>query len=184
MVFLFLLKCVYLIIPGILANITPILYKNKLKILAIPIDFNKKIKGKPILGSHKTFRGFFVGIISAIIAAYIQWFLYHDGIFLNISFIRYGEINVLLFGFLMGFGVLVGDSVKSFIKRRVSIKPGDRFIPLDQLDSIIGMLIFIYPFYYEYIPFTAVIVLIPFWFFGHILLTRIGYYTGIRKEKW
>jgi CDP-2,3-bis-(O-geranylgeranyl)-sn-glycerol synthase len=184
MTFLFILKCVYLILPAIIANISPILFKNHFKFLVVPIDFNKKLRGKPILGSHKTFRGFFVGIIGSIIFSYLQLFLYNYRLFRDISFINYSEINILLFGFLIGFGVLIGDALKSLLKRRLNIKPGNPFIPLDQLDSIIGMLIFIYPFYYKYIQFTVIIVVIPLWFFGHILITRIGYYTGMRKEKW
>ena len=46
----FVLKCLYLILPGIVANGTVALFRHRFKRLAIPVDFNKKIDGKPILG--------------------------------------------------------------------------------------------------------------------------------------
>ena len=44
-------------------------------------------------------------------------------------------------GLLLGSGALIGDAVKSFFKRKEGIKPGNRFIPWDQLDYSIGSLV-------------------------------------------
>jgi len=170
---------IYLMLPAYLANMMPVFVK-KINFLNYPVDFNKKFKNKPILGTHKTFRGLFFGIIAGIIIAYIQYLLRNYSFFANISLLNY-EYWILI-GFLLGFGALVGDMAKSFFKRRVNIKPGAKFIPWDQLDYSIGSLLFIS------------IIFIPSWqiiltvlilnFLLHISANHIGYYLKIREVKW
>ena len=85
------------------------------KKLTFPVDFYLKFRGKRILGSHKTIRGFIVGIIFATLTVYLQIFLYQHSIYLRqIMPVDYNEINPFIFGFLSGFGALAGDAVKSF----------------------------------------------------------------------
>ena len=176
----FILTCVYSILPGVFANIAPVIFKNMFKKLAVPVDLNTKINGKPVFGKNKTYRGFFVGTISSIMVTYIQSILYRYDFFSRLSLIDYS--NWLLFGFLMGFGVLFGDLIGSFIKRRVGISSGESFVPLDQLSSPIGAILFIS---IVYIPswatiFTIVIIA----FILHILFNHIGYYLKLRKKRW
>ena len=85
---IFLLKCSYLMLPAYFANMAPVMVR-RISLFAFPIDFNKKINNKPILGGHKTFRGLVFGIIFAVAVAYIQFLLYSNGFFKNISFIGY-----------------------------------------------------------------------------------------------
>jgi CDP-2,3-bis-(O-geranylgeranyl)-sn-glycerol synthase len=166
-------------LPAYLANMMPIFVK-KINFLNYPVDFNKKLNKKPILGSHKTWRGFFFGTIAGIIIAYIQSLLSGIEFFQSISILDYS--SWLIIGFLLGFGALLGDSVKSFFKRRLNIKPGKRFIPWDQLDYTIGSLGLLSIFF---IPsWQIIITCLILNFILHILATKIGYYTGIRKEKW
>ncbi|MBR9703121.1 CDP-archaeol synthase, partial [Candidatus Woesearchaeota archaeon] len=42
------------------------------------------------------------------------------------------------FGFLAGFGALLGDLVESFIKRQLGFKSGELFFPWDKIDFVIG----------------------------------------------
>ena len=44
-----LLSCFYLMMPAYFANMAPVIAKKIFNSLAIPIDFNKKIRNKPIL---------------------------------------------------------------------------------------------------------------------------------------
>ena len=111
----FLLKCFYLMLPAYFSNMAPVIVK-KINLFVFPLDFNKKLNKKPILGKNKTFRGLIFGIIFVIIVAYLQFLLYKAEFFKNISFIDYQ--NWPLFGLLMGLGALTGDLVKSFFKRR------------------------------------------------------------------
>ena len=148
--------------------------------LAIPIDFNKTINNKPVLGRNKTFRGIIFGVIFAVIAAYLQSLFYNKEFFGDISFFNYQ--NWLLFGFLMGIGALTGDLVKSVFKRRLGIKPGEKFVPFDQTDFVIGALIFIMPIF----DLTLTIFLTSLFlsFILHIIINHIAYYLKIRNEKW
>lgn len=175
----FLLKCFYLMLPAFFANMAPVMVK-KIGLLAFPIDFNKKIGSKPIFGKNKTFRGFFFGIVFAVIVAYVQYLLYGVEAFRNISFLDYQ--NWLLFGFLMGFGALTGDLLKSFFKRRIGINPGEKFIPFDQTDFVVGALIFIMPVFR--VTFKIFFTSLLLSFILHILVNHISFYLKIRSEKW
>lgn len=179
---MFVLKCLWLILPGVFANAFPLFTKN-LKFLAYPIDFGRTFFGKPIFGPNKTFRGFFFGILAAIVIVYLQTFLYKISfVFRQISFIPYDQYNFALLGFLVGFGALFGDLVKSFIKRRLGIKPGARFFPWDQLDAFIGALIFISIVWIP--PWQAIVFLTFFVPFLHISTNFLWYWLGLKKTKW
>ena len=80
---LFLLKCFYLLLPAYFANMAPVLVK-KVNLLAYPIDFNAKLKNKPLLGKNKTFRGLFFGIAFSMAISYIQYLLYGTSFFRSV----------------------------------------------------------------------------------------------------
>lgn len=174
-----LLKCFYLMLPAYFANMAPVMAR-KINLFVFPVDFNKAIGNSPIFGKHKTFRGFVFGIIFAVVIAYLQYLIYDIEFFKNISFFSYQ--NWLLFGFLMGLGALVGDLIKSFFKRRLGINPGDRFIPLDQIDFVIGALVFIVPIFDVTLKIFLVSLLLSFVL--HIIVNHAAFYLKIRNEKW
>lgn len=176
---IFTLKCLYLMLPAYFANMAPVIVK-KINLFAFPIDFNKEINNKPIFGKNKTFRGLIFGIIFAIIVAYLQYLLYSTEFFKNISFIEYR--NWLLFGFLMGLGALIGDLVKSFFKRRLGIKPGEKFVPFDQTDFVVGALVFIMPIFDLTLQIFIVSLLLSFAL--HIIVNHAAFWLRIRSEKW
>lgn len=176
---LFLLKCFYFMLPAYFANMAPVMVK-RINLFAFPVDFNKTIGSKPVLGRNKTFRGIIFGTIFAVVIAYLQYLLYGIESFRNISFLSYQ--NWLLFGFLMGFGSLTGDLLKSFFKRRLGINPGEKFIPFDQTDFVIGALVFIMPVFDVTLEIFIASLLVSF--IGHILINHIAFYLKIRNEKW
>jgi len=175
------LASIYLMLPAYFANMAPVLLKNYLKFLAVPVDFNKKIGGKPIFGKHKTWRGIFVACIISMFVFYVQQYLYRFDIFKEISLLNYSE-HTLFLGFLLGFGAIIGDLIKSFFKRRFNIKPGAPWIPFDQLDFVTGALLFSSIIYLP--PWNVILIILLISFFGHILMRHIGYWFGITKEKW
>ncbi len=178
-ILLFLLKCFYLMLPAYFANMAPVIVK-KVNLFVFPIDFSKKINNKPIFGRNKTFRGLIFGVIFSIIVAYAQFLLYGVEFFKGISFIDYN--NWLLFGFLMGFGALTGDLIKSFFKRRLGLKPGARFVPFDQMDFVIGAFIFIIPVFKAALSILVVSLLLSFAL--DIMVNHLAFYLKIRNEKW
>lgn len=148
--------------------------------LSYPVDFYKKIKGKRILGSHKTIRGFIVGILIAIITVYLQIFLYKQSAYLReIIFIDYNTIDPVFFGFLCGFGSLAGDAVKSFFKRQQGIRPGQSWFPYDQIDQILGGIVCTW----FYLPLSIVDYFFIFlvWFLIHPFFTFLGYILRLKR---
>ena len=176
---LFILKCFYLMLPAYFANMAPVIAK-KIDFLKFPIDFNKQLAKKPIFGKNKTFRGFFFGVIFSMAISGLQFLLYNLGTFRNISFFDYQ--NWILFGFLMGFGALTGDLVKSFFKRRLDIEPGYRFIPFDQIDFVVGALVFITPIFDLTLKIFLISLILSF--ILHIIVNHLAFYFKIRNEKW
>jgi CDP-2,3-bis-(O-geranylgeranyl)-sn-glycerol synthase len=176
------LETLYFVLPGFCANMAPIIVKNHFRSLAVPVDMGVKWRGKPLLGTHKTVRGFIAGVIAAVFVVFLQKLVYYLGYLHSWAYIDYSAANAILVGSLLGLGALVGDSFKSLIKRRFGIKEGERFMPWDQLDYVIGMGIF--ALFIKPLTFSMWLELIIAGFLLHIIVTRIGYFTGLRKEKW
>ena len=178
-VVLFLMKCIYFMLPAYFANMAPVIVK-RVNFLVYPVDLGREMNKKPLFGRNKTFRGLFFGILFAVIVSYLQFVGYKTGFSSGISFFSYN--NWLVFGFLMGTGALAGDLVKSFFKRRIGINPGSKFIPFDQSDFVIGASIFIMPvFALTWNIFLTSLVLS---FVLDILVNHAAFYLKIRSEKW
>ena len=173
------LESLWFLLPGILANTIPVLVKN-IKFLDYPIDFKKKLNGKRIFGDHKTFRGFFFGILTALLIVYLQKALYSVEFFRRYSLIDYSSQNIFFLGFLLGFGALFGDSLKSFFKRRLGIKPGDSWFPFDQTDFVFGMILFILPIYVPSL--LQIINMFGILLILHLIAVFIGFKLGIREK--
>ena len=176
---MFVLKCFYLMLPAYFANMAPVIVK-KIDILAYQLDFNKEMNNKPILGKNKTFRGLVFGVIFAIIIAYSQFLLSNNQFFKNLQFFDYQ--NWILLGFLMGLGALTGDLVKSFFKRRLGIKPGEKFVPFDQTDFVFGALVFVMPIFDITLRIFLTSLLLSF--ILHMIVNHIAFFLKIRNEKW
>lgn len=176
---IFLGKSVYTTLPAILANIAPVVMK-RVNFLNYPLDFNKSLGNERVLGSNKTFRGLFFGVLFAMIVMNIQYLVYRFTGF-DFTVYSYEEVNYQFLGFLMGLGVIVGDLVKSFVKRRLKIDPGKSFIPWDQIDCVLGGLL-LGRIAWDF-PISYGILIIVVTFFMHILARYIGYFLGL-CEKW
>ena len=162
-------------LPAYVANVTPVAVRNHFNKLDFPLDFNKTWRGKPILGRHKTFRGFFFGVLFGTLVFYIQKIIGIE------SIINYSDYNIIL-GFLLSFGALAGDSIKSFFKRRVGIKSGNSWIPFDQMDYVLGALLFsVFLVKYSWWEFSVIILISVI---GHIVISHLAFYLKIREEKW
>jgi CDP-2,3-bis-(O-geranylgeranyl)-sn-glycerol synthase len=180
----FAISCLYFFLPAYFANMTPPITKKLgvLNFLAKPIDFDKKFLGKPIFGSHKTWRGailaFFVGFLTTL----FQRFLFNFDFFKKISILDYSKINIYLFATLISFGQVFGDLFFAFIKRRIGLKPGAPFLPFDQTNYVIGAAVLLEPIYQLGISVWTVLFVLTF--FLHIIVNRLGYYLKIHQAKW
>jgi len=124
----------WFIFPAYCANAVPVIFGG-----GRPVDFGKIfLDGKPILGSHKTFRGFFSGLLVGTLVGFIQTLLFQHVLSEHYVQFRYD----LLLGFVISLGALVGDLVESFIKRRLDLSPGSSLPIGDQLDFVVGAILF------------------------------------------
>ena len=172
---------IYFALPAIVSNTVPACVK-KLKIFNKPIDGGVKWYGKRVFGSHKTWRGLFFGTLSAIVVIAIQHWFYQYNIFRQISYINYETANIWLIGFLLGFGALLGDAVKSFFKRRVGVRSGGRFFPWDQIDFVIGaglLVSLVAPLTWQMWLVYIIMSLI-----FHPLINMFAYRVGLKEVPW
>jgi hypothetical protein len=154
-----------------------------LKKYSYPVDFNTTFRGKRVLGSHKTVRGFAFGISAAIFAAYLEIFLYNTFSFVEyIIPLDYNRVNPIIFGFLSGFGALTGDAIKSLFKRQHNVQPGKSWFPFDQIDYVLGGIIFTW-FYVKLSP-MQYILLFFLWFLLHPLARLVIYLSRLRKARY
>ena len=145
----YILSILYFCLPIYMLNMTPPV-AAKLKIfdfLGIPVDFNKKFLNKPIFGNHKTLRGIVSSYIVGVFYIFLQKQLYNISFFYKLSLIDYQAINLLCFSILFSSGAILGDLFFAFIKRRLNLEPGAPFMPFDQINYILGSMIFIEPFF-------------------------------------
>lgn len=176
------MRALYLALPIYFANMAPVIVKNHFTKLAKPIDLGMEFGGKPLLGKNKTFRGLIFGVLFGIVVALLQFIVYRFEIFRNLSIFEYTLTNAILLGGLMGFGAIFGDMTESFLKRRIGIESGKPWIPFDQIDFVIGGLLFSF---IMFIPsLSYVLIIIVFSPLAHIAVNHIAFYLKIRKEKW
>lgn len=181
----FILSCVYFFLPAYFTNMVPSLSNQLgiLKFLAKPVDFGKEFMGASLLGSHKTWRGIVLGPAVGILIVFCQAWLFSKSSFIReISFFDYQQINLPLFAFLISFGAICGDLFFAFIKRRLGLKPGARFLPFDQINYVIGAAVFLTPFFNLSINvWITLLILTPIL---HILATQFGFLLGLSRAKW
>jgi len=168
---LLIISSLYFFLPAYIANMAPELFKW--------IPFNQPIWGRK-LGKNKTWRGLIVAVIFGVLVLLLQKWLFQFSFFNNISLINYSDFT-WFFGFLLGLGAILGDSVESYFKRKEGFKPGESWMPWDQLDFVIGGLVLSW---YQYVPKAGVVlILFIFSFFLHLFFSRIGFWLGIKKNK-
>lgn len=142
-------------LPGLVANMAPVFAHrfNWLQALNYPLDGYRHLAGQPLLGPNKTVRGLLVGLIAGGITGFIEAKLQP---FLPASLLPFLQSwpmfsspgFAFLWGSWLGFGALLGDALKSFLKRRLHIIPGQAWWPWDNIDVVIGMILVSWPIYF------------------------------------
>jgi len=113
-------------LPALIANALPVIFIGKIIKRRTPLDMGRNfIDGKRVLGPNKTVEGFIVGAVGGLIT----------GLTYYVLLLR--NPYIIFYGLVMGLGAMIGDSINSFIKRRLNIPSGDPFVPLDQLSFVL-----------------------------------------------
>lgn len=127
------------------------------------------------LGNHKTVMGFAAGVVAAVALTFVQSRIAWDA-----SIVTYEAWLGL--GVRFGAGAMTGDCAKSFFKRRIGVGPGKSWMPFDQLDFVLGALLFVAP--RAALSWADIATIVVLSFGGHILVNHIGYFLGVRDTRW
>ncbi len=180
---LFWMQCLYFFLPAYVANTIPVIAARFqiLPRLAVPID-----GGRNWFGPHKTIRGFLLGTTGGVLCAYCQAKLHSFESFALFSLTDYNRVNPLILGFLLGFGSLTGDSLGSFVKRRLHMRPGEHLWFLDELTMAAGAIVCMAILYPTPSARKAYIVIacILITFAWHITAAKTAYLFRIREVRW
>ncbi|MDD1774929.1 MAG: CDP-2,3-bis-(O-geranylgeranyl)-sn-glycerol synthase [Methanobacterium sp.] len=176
----------YFMLPAYLANVSALAFGG-----GTPVDFQINFRdGRRLLGDGVTWRGTIVGIIIGTIIAALQGivFLYYGDIFLLIpgwttiaGIIPSSLGEWVLLGLALSGGALVGDAVGSFIKRRINLERGRPAPFMDQLDFVVGALVF--ASLVVTIPFNIILLILIFTAILHLAANSIAYLLGL-KNVW
>jgi CDP-2,3-bis-(O-geranylgeranyl)-sn-glycerol synthase len=138
---------------------------------------------KRYLGPNKTWRGFIAGVCLAVVTVFLQTALFEITFFKTISIIQYEYRDCIVLGILFGGGALVGDALKSFIKRQMGKEPGSRWFPWDQIDFIIGATLFS-ALLVNFPPLEVLVIALVLTVFLHMAVNWIGYQLKLKNVPW
>jgi CDP-2,3-bis-(O-geranylgeranyl)-sn-glycerol synthase len=160
---LLIVEALKFIFPAYCANGAPVLAGGGTR-----IDFGKNFyDGKRIFGNNKTFRGFFFGLAIGIMVGLIECWLFGFPV---------------LFSVLTPLGALSGDLTGAFLKRRLGIAPGGLLPIVDQVDFVIGAVVFSLPLAlisWE-LALTVLLITPPI----HLFTNFLAYKMKLKKNPW
>ena len=163
-VVLLIVEALKFVFPAYCANGTPVLAGGGTK-----MDFGKNfVDGKRIFGNNKTFRGFFFGWAIGMLVGSIEYMVFPG--------------FPVLFIVLTPLGALLGDLAGAFLKRRLGITPGGLLPIVDQIDFVLGALVFALPLMIVYWQLAVTVLLItpPI----HLFTNFIAYKMKLKRHPW
>ena len=192
----FFIKTFYLASPIIFAALLHgiVMKYELLPWLKKSMDMGVTFRGKPLFGPNKTWRGFITCSMGAIVFTYVIRFLYlNSEVFKRISIVDFNKVNPLHIGMALGIGMILGELPNSFFKRQVGIRSGERgsgftgilFRIFDQIDLLLGIwfLLLFVPGFSVAKNIDVLIFSIVFALVVHFVIAQIGYYLGMRKDR-
>ena len=154
---------IYFMLPAYLANVTALAFGG-----GKPLDFNHELgDGRRILGDGVTWRGTIIGTTIGTTIGLVQ------------GLITGNIIEGFLLGLTLGGGALIGDACGSFIKRRLNVESGRPAPILDQLDFVVGALVF--ASLIVVIPIEMIVIILVISVFLHLGANIIAYLLGLKK---
>jgi CDP-2,3-bis-(O-geranylgeranyl)-sn-glycerol synthase len=151
------------IFPAYCANAAPVIAGG-----GKPMDFGKNfLDGNRVFGKNKTFRGFFFGLAVGVAVGLVECALFG---------------YPFLFSVLTPLGALLGDLAAAFLKRRLGIAPGGLLPIIDQVDFVVGALLFSLPLAIVSWELAAAVIIItpPI----HLLTNYVAYKLKLKKNPW
>jgi CDP-2,3-bis-(O-geranylgeranyl)-sn-glycerol synthase len=159
------------IFPAYCANGTPVLAGGGTR-----MDFGRNfIDGRRIFGNNKTFRGFFFGWVVGFFVGIMEGFVF-----------GFDKVPVLL-SVLIPLGGLLGDLTGAFIKRRLDIAPGGLLPVVDQIDFVVGAVVFSLPLAlinWQGLSCQLIVVVLLITPPIHLFTNFLAYKLKLKKHPW
>lgn len=190
------LEALWLLLPAFLSNMLPVFVGG-----GTPIDFGRTWKdGKPILGPGKTWRGLLLApLVAAVLTGGLRWLVLNTAWGDVADWSTWGPDGWwFLVAYALGLGALVGDAVKSFFKRRTGRERGAQWPGFDQLDFVVGSLLFALlvtsvlaaagvtdgNLFFEDFTWPRLLVLLVLTPALHLGVNFLGYKLGLKQVPW
>jgi len=154
--------------------------------LGRPIDAGFKVRGRPLFGANKTYRGVIAVALGTAAGVVLQLLLHRAGVAHETELLSYANASVIGIGAALGAAAMLAELPNSALKRQLGIAPGKTtrgwanaiFYVLDQVDMLVGVWIVLGIAVGATI--LRVVWSVVFLFIAHQLLTLIGYQLGMR----
>lgn len=160
-------QLLYFMLPAYAANMAP-------PFVRFWPGWNRPIHTR-LLGTHKTVLGFAIGVATAMLVTAIQ-----AAIPTPLARVDYQHWFWLGLGF--GVGAMAGDSGKSLLKRKLGIAAGAPWVPLDQLDFVLGALALVGA--WAGLSWREIALILIVSLIGDLLVNRIAYALRIKDTPW
>lgn len=165
------LDAIWFILPAYVANGAPVIASHIVR-HRHPMDFGLKfIDGRRVFGDSKSWEGFLFGIALGTVVASLQYLFC-------------GKPLLILRGFVLSVGALLGDCVGAFIKRRLGIPPGKPAPLLDQLSFLVVAIAFTSALNLCTLTAYQLLILILLTPILHVLANTIAYLLGLKNVPW
>ena len=185
------------LMPVILAGIANMIFckSSLLDSVNQPIDAGRLLgDGRRLFGANKTWKGFWGMVVWGLLAQLIWSFFlarHPDLEKLHLIYAHYPNKLATNFplGILLGLAYVVFELPNSYLKRRLDISPGKTakdawkypFILLDQIDSLIGILLVLH--LYISLDWAQVIGLLLVGTLTHLGVNRLLYLAKLRQNR-
>jgi CDP-2,3-bis-(O-geranylgeranyl)-sn-glycerol synthase len=170
-ILLLIAQALIFIFPAYCANGTPVLAGGGTR-----MDFGRNfIDGKRVFGNNKTFRGFFFGWAVGFGVGLVEGLIF--------GFDQYP----VLFSVLIPLGALLGDLTGAFIKRRLNIAPGGLLPVVDQIDFVVGAVVFALPLSlisWQGLSWEVAVVVLLITPPIHLFTNFLAYKLKLKKNPW
>ena len=156
------------ILPAYFANMMPV-YINGIARMDAGFDF---FDSRPLFGKNKTIGGLFSATLSGGMMGIAMHFYFPEVL---------GGFPVWI-GFIQGIAVIIGDTIGSFVKRRLNVLPGGPFPIVDQIGFVIAS--YLLCMLFIPIPLIWPLIFIPLTLILHIGSNYVAYKFGWKKVWW
>ncbi|MAF80384.1 hypothetical protein CL628_00030 [bacterium] len=167
------IELTWLFLPGIAANLAPVFATHFWPARSRPI-------WESGLGKNKTWRGILAGLGAAILVGAAQFTVADLPQVLLISLIPATTAQAAIgLALALGAAALFGDAVESYIKRRRGKEAGHSWLPWDQIDFAISMVVVVM-FVTPLSP-IKIIIAIALLGVGSYIASSVGVVLGLKR---